>query len=126
MRVRKRRRRDEGTGDRRRAAQRPRVAAQHLPQDDRAAEAASAGAAGAASGVSICVRPVTVSSSSPVSIAQVVTLIVKVLVYFTLYTRCLDYFEHNFTIDQNNFHRIITMYRPILLSFLSICLIYNC
>lgn len=66
-----RRRRDEGAGYRRRAAQRPRVAAQHLPEDDRAAEAAEAGAAGAASRVSSGVRTVTVSTSSPVSIAQV-------------------------------------------------------
>lgn len=57
---------DEGAGDRRRAAQRPRVAAQHLPEDDRAAEAAAAGAAGAASGVSSGVRTVTVSTSSTV------------------------------------------------------------
>lgn len=64
-----RRRRDEGAGDRRRAAQRPRVAAQHLPEDDRATEAAeagAAGAAGAASRVSSGVRTVTVSTSSPV------------------------------------------------------------
>lgn len=86
-----RRRRDEGAGDRRRAAQRPRVAAQHLPEDDSAAEAAeagAAGAAGAASRVSSGVRTVTVSTSSPVSIAQVcantVMTVSFTLVYFTL------------------------------------------
>lgn len=88
--VRKRRRRDEGAGDRRRAAQRPRVAAQHLPQDDRAAEAASAGAAGAASGVSSCVCPVTVSSSSPVSIVQVY---VNVVVTNSLHSYTLHYIQ---------------------------------